>query len=233
MADVSSLHIGTAGASARRKAERLREEREQLRSTRRGLGRLLAPFFPSEKEKRLQKEEHDYATGAEGEQILARSLARRCPDVPMLHDRRAPMRLGNVDHIAIAPTGVYVIDCKRYKGKIQVARPLFGRASLKINRRNRTGLLEGLGRHVSDVKAAVAGVADDVPVHACLCFVAPAGLLSDIGLPILHTLKIDGYALYYPRRLAKRLNKRGPLTPERANLLHAELAERLPPALPG
>jgi hypothetical protein len=32
--------------------------------------------------------------------------------------------------------------------------------------------------------------------------------------------------------LAKRLNKRGPLTAERANLLHAELAQRLPPALP-
>ncbi len=232
MADIPPLHIGAAGASAQRKAERLREEREQLRSTRSGLGRLLVPFFPSEKERRLQKEERDYATGAEGEQILARSLARRCPDVPMLHDRRAPMRQGNIDHIAIASTGVYVIDCKRYKGKIQVARPLFGRASLKINRRNRTRLLEGLGRHVADVKAAAPGLADDVPVHGCLCFVAPAGLLSEIGLPMVRTLKIDGYALYYPRRLAKRLNKRGPLTAEQATLLHAELAKRLPPALP-
>jgi hypothetical protein len=150
----------------------------------------------------------------------------------MLHDRRAPIRQGNIDHIAIAPTGVYVIDCKRYKGKIQVVKPPFGRASLKINRRNRTRLLEGLGRYVADVEAAVAGVADGVPVHGCLCFVAPAGLLSEIGLPMLRTLKIDGYALYGPRRLAKRLNKRGPLTAERANLLHAELAQRLPPALP-
>jgi hypothetical protein len=225
MADVPSLHIGTAGASARRKAEHFRQEREQLRSTRRGLGRLLATSFPSEKEKRLQEEERDYATGAKGEQILARSLARRCPAVPMLHDRRAPMRMGNIDHIAIAPTGVYVIDCKRYKGKIRVAKPLFGRASLKIDRRNHTRLLEGLGRHVADVKAAVVGLADDVPVHGCLCFVAPAGLLSDIGLPILRTLKIGGYALYYPRRLAKRLNtRRAPLTPEQANLLARQAA---------
>jgi nuclease-like protein len=231
MVIVPSLHIGTAGASARRKAERLRQEREQLRSTRSGLARLLACLFPSDTEKRLQKEERDYAAGAEGELILARSLARRCPDVPMLNDRRAPMRQGNIDHIVIAPTGVYVIDCKRYKGKIQVARPLFGRTSLKINRRNRTRLLEGLDRHVADVKAAVAGLADDVPVHGCLCFVAPAGLLSDIGLPILRTLMIDGYALYYPRRLATRLNRRGALTAERAKLLHAELAKRLPPAL--
>lgn len=232
MTHVPSLHTGTAGASARRKAARLREEREQLRSTRRGLGRLVAALFPSEKEKRLQKEERDYAAGAEGEEILARSLARRCPDVPMLHDRRAPMRLGNIDHIAIAPTGVYVIDCKRYTGKIQVVRPLLGRASLEVNRRNRTRLLQGLARHVADVKAVVTDLADDVPVHGCLCFVAPAGLLSDVGLPIVGTLKIDGYALYYPRRLARRLNRRGSLTRERANLLHTELAKRLPPALP-
>jgi hypothetical protein len=89
--------------------------------------------------------------------------------------------------------------------------------------RNRTRLLEGPGRYVADVKAALARLADDAPVHGRLCFVAPAGLLSDIGLAILRTLKIDGYALCYPRRLAKRLNKRGSLTPERANLLHAEL----------
>src|SRR6202007_552329 len=100
MGDVPSLHIGTAGASARCKAERLRQQREQLRSTRPGLARLLAGFVPSENEKRLRKEERDYASGAGGEQILASSLARRCPDIPMLHDRRAPMRLGNIDHIA-------------------------------------------------------------------------------------------------------------------------------------
>jgi hypothetical protein len=64
MAHVSSLHIGTAGASARRKAERLRQQREQLRSTRPGLARLLAGFFPSENEKRLRKEQRDYAGGA-------------------------------------------------------------------------------------------------------------------------------------------------------------------------
>jgi hypothetical protein len=141
------------------------------------------------------------------------------------------MRLGNIDHIAIAPTGVYVIDCKRYTGKIQVVTPLFDRASLRINRRNRTRLLEGLARQVADVKAAVADLADDVPVHGCLCFVAPAGLLSDVGLPIVRTLKVDGYAVYYPRRLARRLKRRGLLTAETANSLHTELAKRLPPAV--
>jgi hypothetical protein len=50
----------------------------------------------------------------------------------------------NIDHIAVAPSGVYVIDCKRYKGKMEVAEPLFGEAKLKINGRDRTKLIDGL-----------------------------------------------------------------------------------------
>lgn len=232
MANDRSLHIGAPGASARRKAERLREEREQLTSQRSSLGRLLAGRFPSPQEKRLRTEERDWATGAQGEQILGESLARRCPGVPVVHDRRAPMSRANIDHVAFAPSGVYVIDCKRYKGKIQVDEPLFAHATLKIKGRDRTKLLDGLDKQVAHVKAALAGLADDVPVQGCLCFVAPDGLLEDIGLPILWTPKIKGFALFYPRRLAKRLNKRGQLSTDRAFALQAELAQRLPPALP-
>jgi nuclease-like protein len=33
----------------------------------------------------------------------------------------------NIDHIAIAPSGVWVIDSKRYKGRVSVSRPLLGK----------------------------------------------------------------------------------------------------------
>ena len=140
------------------------------------------------------------------------------------------MSRANIDHIAIAPSGVYVIDCKRYKGKIAVATPLFGKPKLKIAGRDRTKLIDGLDRQVAHVEAALALVAAEVPVHGCLCFVAPEGLLADVGLPLLRTLKINGYPLYYPKRLAKRLNRDGPITPHRAQRLQAELDRRLPPA---
>jgi hypothetical protein len=55
-------------------------------------------------------------------------------------------------------------------------------------------------------------------------------LLSDVELPLLRTLKINGYSLYYLRRLAKRLNHSGSLTPQRMTEIHTLLAERLPPA---
>ncbi len=50
----------------------------------------------------------------------------------MLHDRRIPGSRANIDHIAIATSGVWVIDAKRYKGKVQVSRPLFGQPKLTI-----------------------------------------------------------------------------------------------------
>jgi hypothetical protein len=59
--------------------------------------------------------------------------------------------------------------------------------------------------------------------------VTPGGFLADTALPVLRTLKINGYLLYYPRRLAKRLNGSGSLTPERTDTLRATLAERFPP----
>ena len=78
------------------------------------------------------------ATGARGEEMLADSLVRRCPDVLLLHDRQLPGSRANIDHIAIAASGVYVIDAKRYKGKIEVQTPLFGTPKLKIAGRDRT-----------------------------------------------------------------------------------------------
>jgi hypothetical protein len=47
----------------------------------------------------------------------------------------------------------------------------------------------------------------------------------------LRTLSIRGYRLYYPRRLAKRLNTPGDLTPEQAEVIASGLAQRFPPAV--
>ena len=224
------LHIGIAGSSARYQAERLRLDRERNARGQTALGRAWGVLFPSPATRRRQKVEHDWRTGAEGESNLATFLATRCPGVPMLHDRAAPMSRANIDHIAISPSGVYVIDCKRYRGKIEVTTPLFGPQKLKINGRNRTSLIRGLERQVAHVQAALAGLTADIPVNGCLCFVAPAGDFGVVGLPIFRTPKIDGYPLYYARRLARRLNRSGPIDGEDARALQGELAGRLPAA---
>jgi len=56
-----------------------------------------------------------------------------------LHDRRIPPTKANIDHIVIAPTGVYIIDAKNYTG----------RAYLRVEGRMRAAC-EGAGLAVCD-----------------------------------------------------------------------------------
>jgi hypothetical protein len=127
---------------------------------------LIATVFgPSAKEKRQMADEKNWATGARGEQLLAAALARECPSVLMLHDRRIPNSRANIDHIAVTATGVYVIDAKRYRGAIGVVTPLFGASKLKIDGRDQTKLVDGLIKQIAVVQDALADVAPKVVVH--------------------------------------------------------------------
>ena len=77
----------------------------------------------------------------------------------VLHDRRIRGSRANIDHIAIAPSGVWVIDTKRYRGKVAVVKPLFGRAKLTIAGRDKSRLVDGLAKQVALVEAAMDEVA--------------------------------------------------------------------------
>jgi hypothetical protein len=162
--------------------------------------------------------------------MLAERLARGCPEAVLLHDRRIPGSRANIDHIAIVASGIHVIDTKRYRGKVSVRNPLFGEARLIVAGRDRTRLIAGLERQVSVVQACLQELDVEVPVHGCLCFVAPEGLRADSGLPLLRTLRFGSYPLYRPSRLVKRLNASGPLDTETILRLHRALADGLPPA---
>ncbi len=185
------------------------------------LGNLLLRFQPA------PTSETAWDTGAAGEEALAAHLAKACPDVLVLHDRRIPGRRTNIDHIAVAPSGVFVIDAKRYKGKIEVRKPFFRDPGLFIGGRNKTKLVEGLGRQRDAVRAALADAVPEMPVHACFCFLNPAGQAGGSGLPLIRTLSINDFPLLYPRKLSKRLNAPGSLSAdsrtEVANLLASVL----------
>jgi len=211
---------GTAGASARREHERRkanRERRARERHPRIGGLLLLLQDAPSH--------ERAWARGASGEKAVAGSLARRLgSDVVLLHDRRLPRSRANVDHIAIARSGVWVIDAKRYAGRIDVVRPLFGSARLTIAGRDKTTLVAGVRKQVAVVERLLANAGLDAPVFGALCFV-------DAELPLLRSLSFDGVALQHPRGLAKRIAA-GParLTPEQVADSATALARALPPA---
>src|SRR5690606_35761953 len=69
-----------------------------------------------------------WATGARGEELLGRRLDGLVDSgVCVLHDRRIPGTKANIDHIAVCPGGVFVVDAKRYRGRprLQVEGGLF------------------------------------------------------------------------------------------------------------
>jgi len=213
------LDLGTAGASARREHERRkvnREKRVREKHPRIGAALLALGDDPTH--------EAVWARGAGGEEHVAKFLAKYLNEkVVVLQDRRVPRSRANIDHIAVAPSGVWVIDSKRYKGKVAVAKPLFGQAKLTIAGRDKTKLVEGLAKQVALVEAVMPEVAPGVPVRGALCFV-------DADLPLLGNLSFNGYPLLYPKRLAKRINADGPLAAERVRELAKALAGRFPVA---
>jgi hypothetical protein len=158
--DRSTDSHGHAGASARREHARRKARREETtlrRHPRTGKVWLALQEAP--------QHERRWAHGAGGEELVAEALAKRCrPEVVVLHDRRLSRSRANVDHLAVAPTGVWVIDTKRYSGKIRIEKPMLGAAKLTIAGRDRTKLVEGLSKQV----AAVAAVwARSPPGHRC------------------------------------------------------------------
>jgi Nuclease-related domain len=216
------LDRGRPGASAAREHQRRKSNREaRTRKAHPRIGRLLLAL------RGTPQHESAFHVGERGEQAVAASLKQRTAHGPtiILNDRRMPGGRGNIDHLAITATGVFVIDAKNIKGKVHVAKPLFGAAKLRITGRDRTKLIDGLDRQVSAVRDALeANSHAGVPVQGVLCFTAAA------ELPLLGTLKMRGHLLLHSKALAKRLNTSGPLQPPAIDALARSLAAALPSA---
>jgi Nuclease-related domain len=162
------------------------------------------------------------------EEQLAAFLMQRCPGVIVLHDRRMPGGGANIDHLAVAPSGVYVIDAKRYRGRVEVRKPISGDEELLIAGRDRSELVEGLEGRVRAVRATLNSLGERVLVHGCLCFLNPS--TGGSVVPLAGNLRIKGIPLCFPRRLAKRLNEPGELVGDQAQLVAEALAHEFRPA---
>ena len=170
------------------------------------------------------RHESAFRLGQLGEESVARALEHRNAYATLLHDRRMPGGYGNIDHLAVAPSGVYVIDAKNIAGSVRIARPLRGEARLMINKRNRSRLLEGLQRQVDAVRRALDQTGrDDVPIVGVLCF-------TKAEFPLLGSMQARGLRLCHPRALRRRLKKAGPLSVEAIDALARDLARSFPPA---
>ncbi len=106
---------GVAGGPARREYERRIASREARTRDRFGhrLGGLILALTSEPQSTRA------WAIGAKGEEKLAKAL-EGIEGLRVLHDRRVPGTRGNIDHIVVAPAGVFVVNAKRYQGKIEI-----------------------------------------------------------------------------------------------------------------
>lgn len=159
------LERGQAGASAAREHECRRDRREQRTHERHPrVGGLLLLLRDA------PQHETAWQRGAAGERAVGESLEKRVSNgtVVLLHDRRMPRSRANIDHLAIAPSGVYVIDAKDYTGKVRIERPWLGTPKLLVNGRDRTKIVDGLDRQVAAVRDAIDDPA--IPLHGVFCF---------------------------------------------------------------
>jgi hypothetical protein len=183
--DLTTMHsLGTPGAGARREhAKRLDRHQTRVRTAHPRLGGIILALADDPQHVRA------WQTGAVGEEEFGRRLSSVAgPNLKVLHDRKIPRSAANIDHLAITTETIWVLDAKRYRGKVETrggglfsSRP----PELYVGGRNQTKLVEGVRRQVSVVEAVLAplqhqlGLAELPAVRGGLVFVtAEFGLFS-------------------------------------------------------
>jgi len=221
----TTLQPGTAGGAAGREYQRRKNKRdEETDALPYGLRKLARRVFNDPQHIRA------WQSGERGEIAVARVLDSLADhSIPALHDRRIPHKRSNIDHIAIGPAGVYVIDAKRYvRQRVEVRRfgGLFSprRSELFVGGRRKMDLVNGLEPQEDAVLEALAEL--ELPtgyiVQPVLCFInADWSLLSG-------NLSVDGVPVVGPRGLKKLVQQKGPLDAQTRQQIHSHLAERLP-----
>jgi hypothetical protein len=171
MSQIHDNSDSAPGASAQREYARRQQARRQRVRARYGpVGSLVAALAGE------PRNVDAWRQGAEGEAATARALEWRLhrSDAIVMHDRRVAWGgRANVDHIAIGPGGVTVIDTKSSRGRIQLATVgiINRREQLLVNGRDRTSQLDSLQRQMERVAGVlVQNDAGDVSVFGALCF---------------------------------------------------------------
>jgi nuclease-like protein len=170
--------------------------------------------------------------GADGEAKVASRLTKLLSDsgVHLLHDRRLAARgHANIDHLAVGPGGITVIDAKALRGKVRIETVggLFGerRRLLRVAGHDRTRLVRAVQAQAELVRERLAGSGlDAIEVRCALCFA------DTDGLPWLGRLELDGVVLAGPRRVAKLARRPGSLGETDVRRVLYALAKALAPA---
>lgn len=216
------IEAGTAGASTQREYERrLAKDRAQ---TKEKWGRFAGIVEAWNGERQSTQA---WAIGAAGEEVVAKALAT-LRGVHVLHDRRVPKTLANLDHLVIGPAGVFIADAKNHSGTVSIRdKGSFVRSDrrLYVGSRDNTKLAEGMGWQVEAVasafhSAAINPLPDITPV---LCF-------ASADWPLLFPPdEFNGVRLESPKTLKELVTKRQVLEEATVDRYVRLLATAFPP----
>jgi len=150
---------------------------------------------------RPSRSEEAWRKGALAERRVGRildSLQRQ--GIRVIHDRKMPGSVANIDHVVVTRAGVFCIDTKSYSGKLEVrARG----TQLWVNGRNRSSLLEQAHRQAEVVRGVLASSHPGIPISPVLCFVGTS-------VPVLAPGEVGGVAIWTSTSLARRLRRVAP-----------------------
>lgn len=146
----------------------------------------------------------------------------------VLHDLRIPGGRGNIDHLAVTPRGVFVVDVQLYSGPVErrnLGNVIRSDVRLFVGGRDRTPLVHGVESQADVVRDALRAMGFvDVPVQGVLCVVGAAwGLFAS-------PFKLGNVLVTYPKFLYKLLGKDAEVATSAIHDAASVLATALPSA---
>jgi hypothetical protein len=145
----------------------------------------------------------------EAEERVGALLDRELEDVAIvLHDLHVPGSEVRVDHVVVAPSGIWVVDST-----------LRGELELEVDAVDASASVDAIERHVAVMASAVNGRAKDVPIRAALCFHAEYW-----GEAAPKPFWIDGVLVTHPADLVERVRAAGPLDEDTVGWIAARLS---------
>ncbi len=131
--------------------------------------------------------------------------------------------------MVVGPSGVFVIDAKKYKGRPSlrveggIIRPRVEK--LMVGSRERTSLVHGLHKQVNHVQTALeASDLGEIPVIGMLCFV-------EADWPLIGgDFTIGGMHVLWPKKAIQYASQSGQIDTPLAQRVYRTLATAFPPA---
>lgn len=129
---------------------------------------LIAPFMFKlfkKKIKTIESEGLSFRKGAVGEAVVGYVLEKFPEDYRVIHDLTTPF--GNIDHVVVGPSGVYIIDTKNWRGIITAD----GNGEILLNGKQQKPEIKNLQRTIMNIKEKIKVLCGEDPyIQGILAF---------------------------------------------------------------